>query len=184
MRPAVELVKETQDIIEKLKTFEELSLSYPSSNYFHESFNNYIIEQQEAYEPIELDNIISMRELLSESENGKYPTSEYFGLRNTYNIPQLLPLIMKSNIAKRVRVLDLSLSGSITENDALFIAEQIQLQRKEFTLLEFVDLRYNNIQLENNPNRDIVIQQIEEEFNKIGIAVDVSKSDYCRIAEH
>ncbi|EFC47818.1 predicted protein [Naegleria gruberi] len=61
MRPAVELVKETQDIIEKLKTFEELSLSYPSSNYFHESFNNYIIEQQEAYEPIELDNIISIR---------------------------------------------------------------------------------------------------------------------------
>ena len=126
----------------------------------------------------------NLTELLSESENGKYPTLEYFGLRNTYNIPQLLPLIMKSNIAKRVRVLDLSLSGSITENDALFIAEQIQLQRKEFTLLEFVDLRYNNIQLENNPNRDIVIQQIEEEFNKIGIAVDVSKSDYCRIAEH
>ena len=83
----------------------------------------------------------NLAHLLSPEENGQFPMLQYLGLRNGERISQLCDAIVQSSIAKRVRVIDLSL-GLLNDTGTSIL---LKLGDPEFQSLEVLDIHHNSI---------------------------------------
>ena len=122
-----------------------------------------------------------LEELLSPTENGKYPLLEYFGIRYSDQAEQFLKPIAQSNLLKRLRILDLSFCsklGNYSGSDILEFAQILEQKTREaFPLLELVDIHRNYMDPFHMDN-------IVEIFDRLGIVLDVYYYERYKIDEY
>jgi hypothetical protein len=95
--------------------------------------------------------------LLNENETGIFPNLEYLGLRNADNTDRICAATIKSAVARRVKIIDLS-QGNITDQGALRLLQDLvtdfsgthvkgkkYTKAKDFEHLEVLDLNHNNL---------------------------------------
>jgi hypothetical protein len=84
-------------------------------------------------------NVETFEPFFTPEENGIFPKLQYLGLRNASNINSLCGPLVQSSVAKRIRVIDLSL-GELGN-----VGAQELLKLNEFSVLELLELGHHCI---------------------------------------